>query len=80
MRRAEAMATETQKDIVAEREKSVQLFKEKSTLEKQLKETQLRCVDLETKGYSSASKDVRFLTERIHEVSKTPYCHTEKRH
>ena len=72
MRRAEAMATEMQKDVIAEREKSVQLFKEKSSLEKQLKETQLRCVDLETKGYSSPSKDVRFLTERIHEVRKTP--------
>lgn len=70
MRRAEAMATEMQKDVVAERESNVQLFKEKSALEKQLKETQLRCVDLETKGFSSAGKDVRFLTQRIQELEQ----------
>jgi myosin protein heavy chain len=68
MRRAEALATEMQKDVVAERENNVQLFKEKAALEKQLKEAQLRCVDLETKGYSSASHDVRFLHGRIQEV------------
>ena len=69
MRRAEALATEMQKDVVAERENNVQLFKEKASLEKQLKDAQLRCVDLETKGYSSASHDMRFLHGRIQEVS-----------
>ena len=69
MRRAEALATEMQKEVVAERESNVQLFKEKAALEKQLKEAQLRCVDLETKGYSSASHDVRFLHKRIQDVS-----------
>ena len=69
MRRSEAMAMEMQKDVVAEREKSVQLFKERSGLEKQLKETQIRCVDLETKAYSPAGKDMRFLTGRIQEVN-----------
>jgi myosin heavy chain 9/10/11/14 len=68
MRRAEALATETQKDVMAERENNVQLFKEKAALEKQLKEAQMKCVDLETKGYSSASQDVRFLHGRIQEV------------
>jgi myosin protein heavy chain len=69
MRRAEALAQETQKDIQAERENNVQLHKEKAALEKGVKDLQLRLVDLETKGYSSASQDVRFLNSRIQEVS-----------
>ena len=71
MRRAEALATEAQKDIVAERENNVRLFKEKAALEKSLKEVQLRCVDLETKGLAQGQggKDVRFLHGRINEVS-----------
>lgn len=68
MRRAEALASEMQKDIVAEREMTVQLNKEKAALEKNLKEVQVRLVDLETKGYSSASQDVRFLHGRVQEV------------
>ena len=69
MRRAEALASEMQKDIVAEREMTVQLNKEKAALEKSLKDLQVRLVDLETKGYSSASQDVRFLHGRVQEVS-----------
>jgi myosin protein heavy chain len=68
MRRAEALASEMQKDIVAEREMTVHLNKEKAALEKSLKEVQVRLVDLETKGYSSASQDVRFLHGRVQEV------------
>ena len=68
MRRAEALASEMQKDIVAEREMTVQLNKEKAALEKSLKDVQVRLVDLETKGYSSASQDVRFLHGRVQEV------------
>ncbi|OKP09681.1 Myosin type-2 heavy chain 1 [Penicillium subrubescens] len=68
MRRADALATEMQKELTAERETNAQLFKEKAGLEKQLKEVQLRCVDLETKGYSSGSQDVRFLHKRIKEL------------
>lgn len=71
MRRAEALATEVQKEILAERETNAQLFKDKAALEKQLKDAQVRCIDLETKGYSSASQDVRFLHKRIQEVSQT---------
>lgn len=69
MRRAEALASEMQKDIVAERESIVKLHTEKAALEKSLKELQVRLVDLETKGYSSASQDVRFLHGRVQEVS-----------
>jgi myosin protein heavy chain len=69
MRRAEALAQETQKDIQAERENNVTLHKEKAALEKNVKDLQLRLVDLETKGYSTASQDVRFLNSRIQEVS-----------
>jgi myosin heavy chain 9/10/11/14 len=72
MRRSESLATEMQKDVIAERENNVQLFKEKSALEQKLKEVQMRCVDLETKGAVEAvgGKDVRFLTGRITEVSQ----------
>lgn len=69
MRRAEALVTEIQKEITGEREINAHLFKEKATLEKQLKEAQLRAVDFETKSYSSASHDVKFLHKRITEVS-----------
>lgn len=68
MRRAEALVSEMQKDIVAERETTVQLHKEKAALEKSLKEIQVKLVDLETKGYSSASHDVRFLHGRVQEL------------
>ncbi|KAJ5759946.1 hypothetical protein N7520_007102 [Penicillium odoratum] len=68
MRRADALATEMQKELTAERETNSQLFKEKAGLEKQLKEIQIRCVDLETKSYSSGSQDVRFLHKRIKEL------------
>jgi myosin protein heavy chain len=74
MRRAEALASEMQKDIVAERETTVQLNKEKAALEKSLKEVQVRLVDLETKGYSSASQDVRYLGNRIQEVRFLLLC------
>ena len=69
MRRAEALATEMQKDVVAERETSVSLHREKAALEKSVKDLQGRVVELETKGFSSASQDVRFLNGRVKEVS-----------
>ncbi|KAL8907312.1 MAG: hypothetical protein Q9207_001489 [Kuettlingeria erythrocarpa] len=68
MRRADALATEIQKDIVAERDTNVNLHKEKAALEKSVKDLQGRLVELETKGYSSASQDVRFLTGRVQEL------------
>ncbi|KAH0388419.1 class V myosin, partial [Aureobasidium melanogenum] len=68
MRRAEALAQEIQKDIITERENNVNLHKEKAALEKSMKDLQLKCIDLETKGYSSVSQDVRFLNGRIHEL------------
>lgn len=72
MRRSEALAQEVQKDIATEREKSVQLHKEKAALEKSVKDLQLKCIDLETKGYSSGSQDVRFLHGRVQEVRSLP--------
>lgn len=69
MRRAEALASEVQKDIIVERETSAQLQKDKATLEKTLNEVQVKLVDLETKGYSSASQDIKFLHKRIQEAS-----------
>lgn len=69
MRRAEALVAEIQKDIVAEREASAELQKQKAALEKSLNEAQLKLIDLETKGYSTASQDIKFLHKRIQEVS-----------
>jgi myosin protein heavy chain len=69
MRRAESLAAEMQKDITAERESTAALAKQKAMLEKNLNEAQLKLVDLETKGYSSASQDIKFLYKRIQEVS-----------
>lgn len=71
MRRAEALVSEIQKDVMAEREAIAGLHKQKMALEKNLNEAQLRLVDLETKGYSSASHDIKFLHKRIQEVSTT---------
>lgn len=68
MRRAETLATEMQKDVVAEREINATLHKEKAALEKTVKDLHGRVVDLETKGYSSTSQDVRFLNGRVQEV------------
>jgi myosin heavy chain 9/10/11/14 len=68
MRRAEALVSEIQKDAAFERETSAQLQKDKASLEKGLNEIQVKLVDLETKGYSSASQDIKFLHKRIQEV------------
>lgn len=68
MRRSEALTTELQKDVVSERETNVNLHKEKAGLEKTVKDLQGRIMDLETKGSTSASLDVRFLNGRVHEV------------
>lgn len=70
MRRSELLAQEVQKDVTSERETTSRLHKEKAALDKSVKDLQLRLVDLETKGYSSASHDVRFLHGRIQEVCK----------
>lgn len=72
MRRADSLATEVQKEIAAERENSAELAKQKAALEKSLSEVQVRLVDLETKGYSSGSQDIKFLHKRIQEVSTPP--------
>ncbi|KAI7117737.1 hypothetical protein KC316_g18577, partial [Hortaea werneckii] len=71
MRRAEQLSQETQRDIGNARETSVQLHREKAALEKSVKDLQLKCIDLETKGYSSGSQDVRFLHGRIQELESS---------
>lgn len=68
MRRAEALTAEMQKDICKERETNATLHKEKAALEKTVKDLHGRVVDLETKGYSSTSQDVKFLNGRVQEV------------
>ena len=73
MRRAEALAMEMQKDVVAERETNVALHREKATLEKSVKDLQGRVIEMETKGISSVSQDVRFLNGRVKEVCRLLY-------
>ena len=68
MRSAEKVAGEAQAELQAQRDGNVQLHKDKAALEKAVKDLSLKVVDLETKGYSSASQDVRFLHGRIQEV------------
>lgn len=75
MRRAEQLSQETQRDIAHARDMSVQLHREKAALEKGVKDLQLKCIDLETKGYSSGSQDVRFLHGRVQEVRHFHFSH-----
>ncbi|KAL0937607.1 myosin type ii heavy chain [Colletotrichum truncatum] len=79
MRRAEALASEMQKEAMVERETSSQLQKDKAALEKSLNEIQIRLVDLETKGYSSASHDIKFLHKRIQELESQLEEHENER-
>ncbi|QIW94525.1 hypothetical protein AMS68_000043 [Peltaster fructicola] len=70
MRRAEVLAQDVQKDMALERANIAQLHKEKAALDKSMKELQLKCIDLETKGFSSGSQDVRFLHGRVQELEQ----------
>ena len=70
MRKADALSNETQKDIAAERETNAVLHRDKATLEKTVRDLQGRLVDLETKGFSRASQDVRFLNGRVQELEQ----------
>ncbi|KAF6818298.1 Myosin type-2 heavy chain 1 [Colletotrichum sojae] len=79
MRRAEALASEMQKEAMTEREASSQLQKDKAALEKSLNEIQIKLVDLETKGYSSASHDIKFLHKRIQELESQLEEHENER-
>lgn len=69
MRRSEALVAEMQKEVVAERESNTSVLEQKAAVERTLNEAQLKLVDLETKGFSSASQDIKFLHKRIQEVS-----------
>lgn len=77
MRRAEALAAEVQKDMAAERESSKKLQADKAALEKSLSEVQVKLVDLETKGFSSASQDIKFLNKRIQELETQLETHEQ---
>ncbi|SPN99827.1 related to myosin II [Cephalotrichum gorgonifer] len=79
MRRADALSSEIQKEAMVEREMTVQLQKEKAALEKALNEVQVKVVDLETKGYSSASQDIKFLHKRIQELENQLETQEEER-
>ena len=70
MRRTDALMTEMQKDVNSSRESTHALHKEKAALEKSVKDLQGRVVELETKGYSSGSQDIRFLNSRVQELEQ----------
>lgn len=70
MQRADAVATEAQREVDQERETNVELHRQKVALENEKRELQLRVVDLETKSYSASFKDVKFLQTRIAELEK----------
>ncbi|KAL1895055.1 class II myosin [Sporothrix stenoceras] len=78
MRRAEALVTEVQKDMTTEREASAKLQAQKTALEKTLSEVQVKLVDLETKGYSSASQDIKFLNKRVQELETQLEAHEQE--
>ncbi|OAR02959.1 hypothetical protein LLEC1_04668 [Akanthomyces lecanii] len=79
MRRSEALVAEMQKEVVAERENNSAVLSQKATVERTLNEAQLKLVDLETKGFSSASQDIKFLHKRIQELESQLEKHeTEK--
>ncbi|KAG8420531.1 class II myosin [Metarhizium acridum] len=79
MRRAEALVSDVQKEIATEREASTELQKQKAALEKSLNEAQLKLIDLETKGFSSASQDIKFLHKRIQELESQLEDHETER-
>jgi myosin protein heavy chain len=79
MRSAERVAAETQAELAAQREGAVAMQRERAALERTVKDLSLKVVDLETKGYSSASQDVRFLHGRIQEVRSNNHSHHPKR-
>ncbi|OAA47023.1 myosin type II heavy chain [Metarhizium rileyi] len=79
MRRAEALVSDVQKEIAAEREAGTELQKQKAVLEKSLNEAQLKLIDLETKGFSSASQDIKFLHKRIQELESQLEDHETER-
>lgn len=79
MRRAEALVSDVQKEIAAEREASTELQKQKAALEKTLNEAQLKLIDLETKEFSTASQDIKFLHKRIQELESQLEDHETER-
>ncbi|EPS37839.1 hypothetical protein H072_8478 [Dactylellina haptotyla CBS 200.50] len=68
MRRSEALASELQRDLAGQRESNADLHKEKSLLERSVRDLQLKVMDMETKSYTTGSKDVKMLHSRIQEL------------
>ncbi|KAK6542622.1 hypothetical protein TWF694_006566 [Orbilia ellipsospora] len=68
MRRSEALATELQRDLAQQRDSNSDLHKEKSVLERSVRDLQLKVMDMETKSYTTGSKDVKMLHSRIQEL------------
>ncbi|EWC48118.1 hypothetical protein DRE_02697 [Drechslerella stenobrocha 248] len=68
MRRSDALAAELQRDLGQQRDSNADLHKEKSTLERAVRDLQLKVMDMETKSYTTGSKDVKMLHSRIQEL------------
>lgn len=78
MRRSEVMVNEMQKEVTMERDSSAKVQAQKLALERSLNEAQLKVVDLETKGFSSASQDIKFLHKRIQQLESQVETHERK--
>ncbi|KAF3939701.1 Myosin-11 [Dactylella cylindrospora] len=68
MRRSDALASELQRDLAQQRDTNAELHKEKSVLERSIRDLQLKVMDMETKSYTTGSKDVKMLHNRIQEL------------
>ncbi|KAK6360451.1 hypothetical protein TWF730_006593 [Orbilia blumenaviensis] len=68
MRRSEALTSELQRDLAQQRDSNADLHKEKSLLERSVRDLQLKVMDMETKSYTTGSKDVKMLHSRIQEL------------
>ncbi|KAF3933671.1 Myosin-11 [Dactylellina cionopaga] len=68
MRRSEALTSELQRDLAQQRESVSELHNEKSLLERSVRDLQLKVMDMETKSYTTGSKDVKMLHSRIQEL------------
>ncbi|BFZ61595.1 class II myosin [Saitoella coloradoensis] len=79
MRKAEALAAQAFKDKESEREANVQLHKDLASLDKIVKELQLRLVDYETRPSTSGSGDARSLQSRVQELEKQLQEHEKYR-
>ncbi|KIJ60737.1 hypothetical protein HYDPIDRAFT_116781, partial [Hydnomerulius pinastri MD-312] len=83
MKKAETHAAESQLELDQIRLENTELDRKNAQLEKQLKELNVRIVDLETKSYTSTPQPnatIRQLQARIEELTQLSQATNDKRH